>query len=237
MLEVDRIRVAYGPVTALHEVSLRVDPHEIVTVIGANGAGKSTLLKTVCGILRPLSGHVRWEGEKVEGLGSSRMVRRGMALVPEGRHVFPDMTVRENLELGAYYRRGAAAIRADLEEVLDTFPVLRERLGLHAGGLSGGQQQMLAIGRAMMSRPRLLMLDEPSLGLAPTIVQQMARIVRRLNEGGTTILLVEQNARLALRLANRAYVLATGQVARSGTGRELLDDPSVQETYLGGHAA
>ena len=156
--------------------------------------------------------------------------------MPEGRHVFPEMTVRENLDLGAYHRRDRAAINEDFAKVLAIFPILRERLRHHAGGLSGGQQQMLAIGRALMSRPRLLMLDEPSLGLAPAIVQQLGRIIADLNKSGTTILLVEQNARMALRLAHRAYVLATGRVTRSGTGRELLDDPAVRESYLGTHA-
>jgi branched-chain amino acid transport system ATP-binding protein len=237
MLEVSVLRVAYGPIVALHEVSLSVAAGEIVTVIGANGAGKSTLLKTICGILAPLSGEIHLKGERVSGRRSADIVRRGVALVPEGRHVFPEMTVRENLDLGAYYRRDSGAVAADLERVLTIFPILRERLRQNGGSLSGGQQQMLAIGRAMMSRPELLMLDEPSLGLAPAIVQQLGRIIRELNAAGTTILLVEQNARMALRLADRAYVMATGRVVRSGTGAELLADPSVQASYLGGHPA
>ena len=235
MLEVSDLRVAYGAVEALHGVSLGIAEGEIVTVIGANGAGKSTLLKTVCGILKPRSGTVTYGGAVTSGLPSSDLVKRGVALVPEGRHVFPEMTVRENLDLGAYYRGSRSAVAADLEQVLATFPILRERLNLPGGSLSGGQQQMLAIGRALMSRPRLLMLDEPSLGLAPAIVQQLGRIIADLNRTGTTILLVEQNARMALKLAHRAYVLATGRVTRAGTGKELLEDPAVKESYLGGH--
>ncbi len=235
MLEVSDLRVAYGAIEALHGISMRIPQGEIVTVIGANGAGKSTLLKTICGILKPRSGTVTYGGAVTSGLPSSELVRRGVALVPEGRHVFPEMTVKENLDLGAYYRDNRADVAADMERVLETFPILRERLKLPGGSLSGGQQQMLAIGRAMMSRPRLLMLDEPSLGLAPAIVQQLGRIIAELNKAGTTILLVEQNARMALRLAHHAYVLATGRVTRSGTGAELLDDPAVKESYLGGH--
>jgi branched-chain amino acid transport system ATP-binding protein len=216
---------------------MRVDQGEVVTVIGANGAGKSTLLKTVCGILKPRSGTVTYDGAVTSGLPSSTLVQRGVALVPEGRHVFPEMTVRENLDLGAYYRDRRSGVADDLEQVLVTFPILRERLKLPGGSLSGGQQQMLAIGRALMSRPRLLMLDEPSLGLAPAIVQQLGHIMTDLNKAGTTILLVEQNARMALRLAHRAYVLATGRVTRAGTGSELLEDPAVKESYLGGHVS
>jgi branched-chain amino acid transport system ATP-binding protein len=237
MLEVTDLRVSYGAIEALHGISMRVDQGEVVTVIGANGAGKSTLLKTVCGILKPRSGTVTYDGAVTSGLPSSTLVQRGVALVPEGRHVFPEMTVRENLDLGAYYRDRRSGVADDLEQVLVTFPILRERLKLPGGSLSGGQQQMLAIGRALMSRPRLLMLDEPSLGLAPAIVQQLGHIMTDLNKAGTTILLVEQNARMALRLAHRAYVLATGRVTRAGTGSELLEDPAVKESYLGGHVS
>ena len=237
MLEVRDLRVAYGRVEALHGVSITIEQGEIVTVIGANGAGKSTLLRTICGVLRPIAGSVQLGGENVTGLSSSEMIRRGIAMVPEGRHVFPEMTVGENLDLGAYYRRGGAAIRADRERMLALFPILRERLRTPAGNMSGGQQQMLAIGRALMSGPRLLLLDEPSLGLAPAIVQQLAQIIRGLNRDGTTILLVEQNARLALRLAHRGYVMATGRITQTGTGQDLLHDRAVVETYLGGLAA
>jgi branched-chain amino acid transport system ATP-binding protein len=236
MLEVAGLHVSYGPIAALRDVSIAVAQGEIVTVIGANGAGTSTLLKAVCGILRPGSGSVVLRGQTVSGLPSSALVQRGVALVPEGRHVFPEMSVSENLDLGAYYRKDARGVAEDRERVLSTFPILRERLRQAGGSLSGGQQQMLAIGRAMMSRPQLLMLDEPSLGLAPAIVQQLGRIIRELNGGGTTILLVEQNARMALKLADRAYVMANGCITRTGTGRELLADPAVQESYLGGLA-
>jgi branched-chain amino acid transport system ATP-binding protein len=236
MLEVRDLEAAYGPIVALRGVTLSIAQGEVVTVIGANGAGKSTLLKTICGMLKPRAGEIRFEGTPTGGLGSATMVQRGVALVPEGRHIFPQMTVRENLDLGAYYRRDHAAVRSDMEAAFETFPILRERISQQGGSLSGGQQQMLAIARAMMSRPRLLMLDEPSLGLAPAIVQQLGRIIADLNCRGTTILLVEQNARMALRLAHRAYVLATGRVVQSGTGQDLLNDPAVRESYLGGHA-
>ena len=236
MLEVSDLKVCYGRVEALHGVSITVEQGEIVTIIGANGAGKSTLLRAICGVLRPSAGRIVFDGEDVTALDSPRMVRRGVAMVPEGRHVFPEMTVLENLDLGAYYRRDADATRADLERVLTLFPILRERLRGAGGLLSGGQQQMLALGRALMSRPRLLLLDEPSLGLAPTIVQQLGRVIRDLNRGGTTVLLVEQNARMALKLAHRAYVLSTGLAVRTGSGPELLADPAVHEMYLGGSA-
>jgi branched-chain amino acid transport system ATP-binding protein len=237
MLEVTDLQAAYGRITALRGVSLTVAQGEIVTVIGANGAGKSTLLRSICGMMRPAAGSIRLDGLAVGGLASSDMIRRGVVMVPEGRHVFADMTVAENLDLGAYYRRDRAGVRADIERVLTLFPILQERFRGAAGRMSGGQQQMLAIGRALMSHPRLLLLDEPSLGLAPVIVAQLGRIIADLNRDGTTILLVEQNARMALRLAHRAYVLATGLVARSGTGQALLNDPSVHETYLGGAIA
>lgn len=237
MLEVSDLKVAYGAVSALRGVSLRVGQGEIVTVIGSNGAGKSTLMRTISGVVRASSGTVTLDGDAVLGLPSSKMITRGLVMVPEGRHVFGDMSISDNLDLGAYYRRDRVAIRQDRERVLSLFPILRERLRTPAGRLSGGQQQMVAIGRALMSRPRLLLLDEPSLGLAPAIVQQLGGIIADLNRDGTTILLVEQNARMALRLAHRAYVIANGVIARSGTGAELLRDPSVQEAYLGGGLA
>ena len=237
MLKVDALKVAYGRVEALHGVSIEVAQGDIVTIIGSNGAGKSTLLRAICGVLTPSAGTIRFDGDDVTALPSPSMIRRGVAMVPEGRHVFAELTVKENLELGAYYRRDMANVRSDLERVLALFPILRERLQHPGGSLSGGQQQMLALGRALMSRPRLLLLDEPSLGLAPTIVQQLGRIIRELNQGGTTILLVEQNARMALRLAHHAYVLSTGLVVREGTGGELLADPAVRDMYLGGITA
>ncbi len=231
------LHVSYGPIAALSDVSVRVAPGEMVSVIGANGAGKSTLLRTLAGLIRPASGQVRLDGTDTTGLPTSAMVKRGLAMVPEGRHVFPEMTVSENLDLGAYYRRDAVAAQEDRARTLALFPILKDRLRQQAGRLSGGQQQMLAIGRALMSRPRLLLLDEPSLGLAPAIVQQLGMILRNLNQAGTTILLVEQNARMALRLSHRAYILANGRIAGTGTGRELLQDPAVQRTYLGNLAA
>jgi branched-chain amino acid transport system ATP-binding protein len=237
MLEIRDLAVAYGPIAALRGVSMTLAAGEIVTVIGANGAGKSTLLRSIGGLLRPQSGEILLDGAAIARRPSSELVKRGLALVPEGRHVFPEMTVRENLDLGAYYRSDRAGIARDLEHVLQTFPILREKLRHPGGGLSGGQQQMLAIGRALMSKPRLLMLDEPSLGLAPAIVQLLGRIIRALNAEGTSILLVEQNARMALRLAHRGYVLANGRITRTGTGAELLADPVVQDSYLGGLAA
>jgi branched-chain amino acid transport system ATP-binding protein len=237
MLDVQDMRAGYGRVEALHGVSLTVQQGEIVTVIGANGAGKSTLLRSISGMIKPSGGTIRLDGQLVSCLASSDMIRRGIVMVPEGRHVFPDMTVVENLDLGAYYRHDRAGIRVDVERVLTLFPILRERFRSTAGRMSGGQQQMLAIGRALMARPRMLLLDEPSLGLAPAMVQHLGRIIADLNSDGTTILLVEQNARMALRLADRAYVMATGRIAGSGTGRELLDDPAVHEAYLGGTIA
>ena len=223
MLEVTDLRVSYGHIEALKGVTMQVAEGEAVTVIGANGAGKSTFLKTLAGILKPRKGEILFEGTAVSGTSSAQMVKRGVAMVPEGRHVFPQMSVRENLELGAYYRRDRPAVREDMENVFDLFPILRERISQRGGSLSGGQQQM-----------RLLMLDEPSLGLAPAIVQQLGRLIADLNRTGTTILLVEQNARMALRLADRAYVLANGRVAQEGTGAELLEDPAVRSSYLGG---
>ena len=234
MLKVVDLKVAYGRVEALHGVTISVQQGEVVTIIGANGAGKSTLLRAICGVLIPRAGSIEFDGEDVTLLDSPHMIRRGVAMVPEGRHVFPEMTVRENLDLGAYYRRDDTAMRSDFDRVLALFPILKERLGSPGGLLSGGQQQMVALGRALMSRPRLLLLDEPSLGLAPTIVQQLGRVIRELNGAGTTVLLVEQNARMALRLAHRAYVLSTGLVVRTGTGDELLHDPTVRDMYLGG---
>ena len=234
MLKVVDLKVAYGRVEALHGVTISVQQGEVVTIIGANGAGKSTLLRAICGVLIPRAGSIEFDGEDVTLLDSPHMIRRGVAMVPEGRHVFPEMTVRENLDLGAYYRRDDTAMRSDFDRVLALFPILKERLSSPGGLLSGGQQQMVALGRALMSRPRLLLLDEPSLGLAPTIVQQLGRVIRELNSSGTTVLLVEQNARMALRLAHRAYVLSTGLVVRTGTGDELLHDPTVRDMYLGG---
>jgi branched-chain amino acid transport system ATP-binding protein len=209
-----------------------VEAGEVATLIGANGAGKSTTLRTVSGLLRPREGSVRFEGKDITRLRPDQIVRLGLCQVPEGRRVFANLSVRENLEMGAYTRRDAG-VKQDLESVLTTFPRLKERFGQSAGTLSGGEQQMLAMGRALMGRPRVLLLDEPSLGLAPFMVQEIFRIIREINERGTTILLVEQNARMALRAARKGYVLETGTVVLADTGAALLDNPDVRKAYLG----
>ena len=233
LLEVDSLDVFYGAIHALKGLSLSVDEGEIVTLIGANGAGKSTTLKTISGLLRPRSGTIRFAGQEISRTPADRVVAMGLSQAPEGRRVFQNMTVRENLELGAFTRRDRAGIRNDLEEVLTLFPRLKERLGQQAGTLSGGEQQMLAMGRALMARPRLLLLDEPSLGLAPFLVKEIFRIIGEINRRGTTVLLVEQNAHMALEAAGRGYVLETGEVVLADTGQALLYDPEVQRAYLG----
>ena len=233
LLEVDSLDVFYGAIHALKGLSLSVDEGEIVTLIGANGAGKSTTLKTISGLLRPRSGTIRFAGQEISRTPADRVVAMGLSQAPEGRRVFQNMTVRENLELGAFTRRDRAGIRNDLEEVLTLFPRLKERLSQQAGTLSGGEQQMLAMGRALMARPRLLLLDEPSLGLAPFLVKEIFRIIGEINRRGTTVLLVEQNAHMALEAAGRGYVLETGEVVLADTGQALLDNPEVQRAYLG----
>lgn len=235
MLEVRDISVAYGAIKALHGVSLSVAKGEIVTLIGCNGAGKSTTLRAISGLVRPGSGDILYEGRTLRGVAPHEIVRLGLAHSPEGRGVFPNMTVSENLDLGAYARKSSehAQIRVDRERALDLFPRLRERLRQSAGTLSGGEQQMLAMARALLARPRLLLLDEPSLGLAPQIVQLIFRIIREINAAGTTILLVEQNAHMALQVANRAYVLEVGRVVMSGDAKELARTDEVRKAYLG----
>ncbi len=237
LLEIHNVHVYYGRIQALKGVSLEVNEGEIVALIGANGAGKTTLLRAVSGLLTPHEGDIRLDGRSVVGLPPERLVALGVAHVPERRQLFTTMSVIDNLILGAYhrYRSGDSreAIRKDLETVFEIFPILRERQQQRAGTLSGGQQQMLAIGRALMARPRLLLLDEPSLGLAPLLVRELFRVIAQLRDRGVTILLVEQNARAALRVADRAYVLETGTVALSGTAAALLADPEVQRSYLG----
>ncbi len=233
MVGVRELEAGYGSLQALWGVTLEVAPNEIVAVIGGNGAGKTTLLKSIAGLLRPLGGEVRFGGQVISHLPPNQIVGLGIALVPEGRKVFPQMTVRENLEMGAYLPQVRKKCEASLNEVTRLFPPLRERAGQVAGTLSGGEQQMLAIGRALMSHPRVLLLDEPSLGLAPLLVREIFRIVQAINRQGTTILLVEQNVRQALEIAGRAYVLETGRVVLSGTGRELLGHPHVRRAYLG----
>ncbi|GAC1322171.1 MAG: ABC transporter ATP-binding protein [Mycobacteriales bacterium] len=231
LLELDDVSVRYGAVQALRGISVTVDEGEIVTLLGANGAGKTTTLRTVSGLLRPHAGAIRFEGERVDGLPAHEIVGRGIGHVPEGRRVFPRMSVLENLEMGAYRRRGS--IKADVDRVYDLFPVLAERKGQDGGTLSGGEQQMLAIGRALMGQPRLLLLDEPSMGLAPLIVAKIFEILAEINASGTTVLLVEQNAAQALRLAGRGYVLETGEIVMSDAASTLLHDDRVRAAYLG----
>jgi branched-chain amino acid transport system ATP-binding protein len=234
LLEVDAIDASYGRVRALHGVSLHVDEGEIVTLIGANGAGKTTTLRAISGLTRAGRGTIRFAGDDVTGCAPNEIVRRGIGHAPEGRRVFSRMTVRENLELGAYTRSSRSEFSADLERVLEVFPRLRERVQQKSGTLSGGEQQMLAIGRALMSRPRLLMLDEPSLGLSPILVATIFSVIREIRERGTTVLLIEQNAQQALAIADRGYVLEVGEIAFSDSAANLLASDRVRTAYLGG---
>jgi branched-chain amino acid transport system ATP-binding protein len=234
MLRVMDIHVNYGAIRALKGVSLEVNEGEVVALIGANGAGKSTLLRTISGVLRPVSGDVTFAGRSVRGLAEDHVVRLGLLQVQEGRGILTRMTVQENLEMGAYCRSDKAAIRQDMETIFDKFPVLRERRKQFGATLSGGEQQMLAIGRALMARPKLLMLDEPSLGLAPMLVNEIFRIIMDFKREGRTILLVEQNAKKALQCADRGYVLETGNIVLTGSGEALLKSEEVQAAYLGG---
>jgi branched-chain amino acid transport system ATP-binding protein len=235
-LDVRNLRVQYDGIQALHGVSFQVPLGQIVTLIGANGAGKSSILRAISGLI-PYSGSILFEGRDLKRVPAHRIVGLGVAQVPEGRAIFGNLTVQENLRLATWQRRDRQAIAADLERVLGTFPRLQERLPQAAGTLSGGEQQMLAVGRALMSRARLLLLDEPSMGMSPRLVQELFGIIRDINRTGTTILLVEQNANQALRIANRAYVLETGNLTLAGTGAELLGDPRVKQAYLGSAAA
>ncbi|HEX5506873.1 MAG TPA: ABC transporter ATP-binding protein [Pseudolabrys sp.] len=238
MLAAERLELAYGQVPACREITLHVEEGEIVTLIGANGAGKSTTLRAIAGALLPRAGAIRFGGRDITRLPSHERSRLGIALVPEGRHVFPFLTVRENLELGGFkFRREAAKIRSLIERMFAMFPRLKARAAQNAGTLSGGEQQMLVLGRAMMSEPRLLCLDEPSLGLAPLVVQDIFRTIRTINESGTSVLLVEQNARYALETASRGYVLQTGSIIASGACSMLKQDERVQQAYLGRSAA
>jgi branched-chain amino acid transport system ATP-binding protein len=234
MLTVDNIDVFYGAIHAIKGISLSVKQGDITTLIGSNGAGKSTTLHTISGLLKPKNGRIIFEDEDITGRAPHKIVGMGLVQVPEGRHVFANMTVSENLEMGAYLRKDKDGIRKDLSEVFVRFPRLLERKDQIAGTLSGGEQQMLAMGRALMSRPRLLLLDEPSMGLAPLLVQEIFNIIKEINESGTTILLVEQNAKMALSIADKAYVLETGRISLEGTGKELLNSEAVQKAYLGG---
>ena len=233
ILTVDHINVYYGSIHAIKDISFEVNEGEVVTLIGANGAGKSTTLNTISGLLHSKTGSISFMGENLGKFPCHKIVSKGLALVPEGRRVFLQMTVQENLEMGAY-TQGSANIAKDLEAVYQQFPRLKERFKQVAGTLSGGEQQMLAMGRALMSHPKLLMLDEPSMGLAPILVEQIFEIIENLHKAGTTILLVEQNAQAALSVADRGYVLETGKVVTTGTGRELLESPAIKKAYLGG---
>ena len=233
LLEVKNLHVSYGGIEALRGISFSVDEGQIVTLIGANGAGKSTTLRTICGIVRAKSGSIVFDGQNILGLDTQKVVQRGIALVPEGRRVFPNLTVLENLRIGAYLRKDEEGIKADLDRVHDLFPRLKERGWQLAGTLSGGEQQMLAVGRALMTSPRLMMMDEPSLGLAPLVVKDIFAIIRQLSAQGITILLIEQNANAALHAAHYGYVLQTGMITLQDTGESLLNNQSVQEAYLG----
>lgn len=233
MLEIKDLHTYYGNIHALKGISLTVEQGEVVTLIGSNGAGKTTSLRTIQGLIRPREGKILFEGKSLESLSAQAIVRLGISQSPEGRLIFPRMTVQENLEMGAFSRRDTLGIKSDTEQVLHLFPRLRERINQKGGTLSGGEQQMLAIGRAMMARPRLLLLDEPSMGLAPMLVTQIFSIIRDINEQGTTILLVEQNARMALTVAHRGYVLQTGQIVVAGTAKDLQTNETVRKAYLG----
>lgn len=233
MLKLTDVKTGYGSCEVLHGVSLEVQAGEIVTLIGANGAGKSTLLNTICSIVRIRSGKIELDGKDITRMPTNAIVKAGVAQSPEGRKLFAELTVRENLDMGAYLRRDRDGLAADLKKVYGLFPILEERQHQAAGSLSGGEQQMCAIGRALMARPKLLLLDEPSLGLAPLICQQIFGVIRDLNRDGTTILLVEQNAHAALRLAHRAYVMETGAITLSGKAADLLNDEKVKSAYLG----
>ncbi|WP_354568506.1 ABC transporter ATP-binding protein [Glaciihabitans sp. UYNi722] len=233
MLELKNVSVRYGRIEAIHDMSFAVDEGEIVSLIGANGAGKTTTMKTISGLLNPSSGSIHFDGEDITTMKAHIRVVHGISQAPEGRGVFPGMTVLENLDMGAFGRKDRSSMKVDFERVFTLFPRLAERRSQVGGTMSGGEQQMLAIGRALMSQPRLLLLDEPSMGLAPQFIKQIFTIISEINEQGTTVLLVEQNANQALARADRAFVLETGTITHSGTGRELLANPAIKEAYLG----
>ena len=234
MLKIDNLHVYYGAIHAIKGISLEVNQGEIVTLIGANGAGKSTTLRTISGLLKPKEGSIAFEGNSIGGVPAHEIVKRGISQVPEGRRIFADMTVMENLDLGAFTRSDKDGIKEDLKRVFERFPRLEERKEQQAGTLSGGEQQMLAMGRALMSRPRLLLLDEPSMGLAPLLIREIFSIIVDINKTGTTVLLVEQNANMALSIAHRAYVLETGRITLSGDAKDLAASEEVRKAYLGG---
>ena len=234
MLEVKNLSVHYGMIQAVRNVNFKVNEGEIVSLIGANGAGKSTILKTLSGLIHPSEGEIVYLGENIASTSAKKIVEKGLVQVPEGRHVFPGLTVKENLELGAFLRKDKEEIQKDMEAVFERFPILKERKDQDAQTRSGGEQQMLAMGRALMSRPKLLLLDEPSMGLAPIFIREIFKIIQEIQKTGTTVLLIEQNAKMALSISNRAYVLETGSVVLSGTGQELLESDEIQKAYLGG---
>ncbi|MFQ7537987.1 MAG: ABC transporter ATP-binding protein, partial [Clostridium sp.] len=228
------LNVHYGVIHALKDVSMEVKEGEIVSLIGANGAGKTTLLQTISGLLKKTSGEVLFLGKSMNKVSAKNIVKEGITQVPEGRHIFPGMSVYENLLMGAYLRKDKDGIKADLQDIYQRFPILEKRSSQDASTLSGGEQQMLAMGRALMARPKILLLDEPSMGLAPILVKEIFNIIKDINEKGTTVLLVEQNAKMALSIADRAYVMETGNIVMSGTGAELVNSPEIQKAYLGG---
>lgn len=234
MLKVEKLNVHYGVIHALKDVSMEVKEGEIVSLIGANGAGKTTLLQTISGLLKKTSGEVVFLGKSMNKVSVKNIVKEGITQVPEGRHIFSGMSVYENLLMGAYLRKDKDGIKADLQDIYQRFPILEKRSSQDASTLSGGEQQMLAMGRALMARPKILLLDEPSMGLAPILVKEIFNIIKDINEKGTTVLLVEQNAKMALSIADRAYVMETGNIVMTGTGAELVNSPEIQKAYLGG---
>lgn len=234
MLKVEKLNVHYGVIHALKDVSMEVKEGEIVSLIGANGAGKTTLLQTISGLLKKTSGEVVFLGKSMNKVSAKNIVKEGITQVPEGRHIFSGMSVYENLLMGAYLRKDKDGIKADLQDIYQRFPILEKRSSQDASTLSGGEQQMLAMGRALMARPKILLLDEPSMGLAPILVKEIFDIIKDINEKGTTVLLVEQNAKMALSIADRAYVMETGNIVMTGTGAELVNSPEIQKAYLGG---
>ena len=234
MLKVKNLSVHYGMIQAIKDISFEVNEGEIVTLIGANGAGKSTILRTMSGLVKPSSGEIEYLGKPIHNVATRKIVEQGIAQVPEGRHVFKGLTVQENLDLGSFTRKDKQNFAGDLEAVFERFPILRERKNQDAATLSGGEQQMLAMGRALMTKPKLLLLDEPSMGLAPIFIKEIFHIIQDIQKQGTTILLIEQNANVALKIANRGYVLETGNIVLTGTGEELLASDEVQKAYLGG---
>jgi branched-chain amino acid transport system ATP-binding protein len=233
MLKVDKIETFYGPIAALKGITFEVDERDVVAILGANGAGKSTIMRTISGVTPPARGQIQFLDKRIDRIPPEEIVRLGILHVPEGREVFPELTVRENLRMGAFIRKDKRQIPKDMESVYHYFPVLKDRFNQWAGTLSGGEQQMLAIGRALMGRPKLLLLDEPSMGLAPILVEEIFRIIGAIHQTGTTVLLVEQNASMALDIANKAYVLETGKIVISGSAKDLSDDPQVSKAYLG----